>query len=78
MEIIVKREAIGDYSTGGGYRESSAVVTIDSTYSRRLQREAVIYEILGLHLDHAIPHGLLEDLAGHINDGIDQLEALSE
>ena len=78
MEIKVNLEPIDGYSTGGGYRESSAVVTIDSTYSRRMQREAVIYEILGLYLDHAIPHDLLEDLAGNINDGIDQLEAEHE
>ena len=78
MEVKVTLEPIGEYSTGGGYRESFGYITIDSTYTERMQREAVIYEMLGLYLDHAIQHDLLEELAGHINDGLDQLEAERE
>ena len=78
MEIKVNLEPIGEYSTGGGCREVSAIITIDSTYSRRLQREHTVYEVMGAIFGYVIPHELLEDAAGILNDALDQLEAERE
>ena len=79
MDVTVKYDAsqVG-YITGGGVRESQGQVYIDPSYPVRLQREAVIYETLGLLLDNVLSHEQLEHIAGVVNDSLDQWEGEHE
>ena len=79
MDIKVKLEPEQhDYDTGGGYRESTGTITIDSKLPYRRQREILLYEGLGLLFDTMLTHEAIENAASVLDDLLDQMEALSE
>jgi len=51
MNIELKIEDLSEFDTGGGMRETKAIITIDANMPYRRQREAVIFETLALFLD---------------------------
>ena len=71
--IIVRKEDLSDYDSGGGYREVDARVTVDSSMSKHRQRVALIHEILGVFLGTVIPRENIEEIAEAIADGLRQL-----
>lgn len=74
MDITIHKESLRGYDTGGGTREVSAFISVESDYPERLQRKVVIYETLGACLDYVLSHEKLEDLADTLVDALDQLE----
>ena len=78
MEIDIKIEAMPELDSGGGLREVSTIITIDSTQSRRQQRQAVIYETPASHLSSCISHEKIHDLTIDIGEALDQWEGLHE
>jgi len=73
--IAINREDLSHVDCGGGMRQVSVVITVDSTLPIRRQREIVTYEILGACLDNDTEerHDFLEDLATKIVDAQDEL-----
>lgn len=75
MEIEIKKEDLSQWDCGGAYREARAYIMIDSTLSPFLQRQALIHEILSLHLDplECSPE-LITELAHILTESLEQLE----
>ena len=73
MEITVHKEGLSEWDTGGGVRDLTCRITIDSNLSPRIQRQVVIYETLGALMGQTLSHRQLEDLTDHLIDALDQL-----
>jgi len=74
MDIRVVKENLQNTDTGGGFRELSAMVTIDNSVPIRRQREAVIYEILALFFEPTYSREFIEDtVTKALIDGLDEV-----
>lgn len=74
MEIEVRKEQVlAHYDGGGGAREVSATIYIDLTKPGRMQRQILIYEVLGCCLGYVMPHEEIDELASILVDALDQL-----
>ena len=78
MEIEIKVEPLPQLDSGGGLREVSTVITIDSSQSPRQLRQAVLYETLASVLCFSISHDNIYDLASFVGDALDEWEGLRE
>jgi len=70
MQITINKEDLSHVDCGGGMRQVSVIITIDTTLPLRRQQEIVTYEVLGACLDNDSEerHDFLEDLATKIVD----------
>ena len=77
MEIILKKQSdMSAFDTGGGTREVTVVIEIDSTMHPRQQRQQAIYETAGACLGFVLDHEQLEDFTEKLMDTLDQLEPI--
>lgn len=78
MQIILKKENLSEVDCGGGIRETTTIITIDSSLTPRRLREAAIHETLGALLDNDIEerHEFVDYLTRKLVDVLDQLEGL--
>ncbi|KKN22240.1 hypothetical protein LCGC14_0917410 [marine sediment metagenome] len=74
MEIEIKVEPLPHLDSGGGFREVSTVITIDSSQSRTNQRQAVIYETLASAISYVISHENLLNLTSLLGEALDEWE----
>jgi hypothetical protein len=75
VEIKITKEDLSHWEVGDAYREATVEITIDSTASPRLQRQAVIYEVLSALLDPLeCSHDLITEVTIKLGDALDQLE----
>jgi len=75
MEIVVKKEDISEHDTGGGYREVTALITIDETLAPRMQRHVAMCETLGILLDPLeMDVDFIDEIALKLGEVLDQLE----
>lgn len=73
MEITVKKEDLNAVETGGGFRELTAVITIDSSKPLRSQKIALIYETLACFLEPMLSREFVEMLAEQLVEALDEL-----
>jgi hypothetical protein len=75
MEIEVVKEDLSKIDCGGAYREAKAVITVDNTLPLFKQRQALIHEILSLHLDPLeFSNAMISELAFIIAESLELLE----
>ena len=79
MEIKLHREDLRNVNCGGGMREFSVVITIDSSKSLKEQKAALLYEVLACYLEPQCPneavHDFVEDLADKLVNLLEELES---
>ena len=79
MEIKLHREDLRNVNCGGGMREFSVVITIDSSKSLKEQRTALLYEVLACYLEPQCPneavHDFVEVLADKLVNLLEELES---
>ena len=73
-EVKIRKEDLSQIDSGGGYRESKTDITIDSSLSPRLQRQAVLYETLSALLSPLYSHKAIQNITEVLGDVLDQLE----
>jgi hypothetical protein len=74
MEITVKKEDLSLHDCGGGFREVDIIITVDKTLSPRLQRQAVIFEVIGALTDpFETDFEFITEMTEKIGDALDQL-----
>jgi len=74
MEIKVHKEDLKDVDCGGGYRDISAEIYVDSTLSLPLQIHALFYEILASYLEPLFSREAVLDIVDDLADGLNELE----
>lgn len=75
MEIKITKEDLSQVECGGAYREEEAKIIVDSTISPRMQRQAVIFEVLSLLLDPLeCSPDLIAEISYKLGDALDQLD----
>lgn len=74
MEISVSKEDLSEVDCGGGYRTVSAKISIDVSKSARLQRHAVVYEVLASYLEPMFARCFVLELADSVCNGLDDIE----
>lgn len=75
MEIEIKREDLSRWDCGGAYREGKVTITVDSSLSPLLQRQALIHELLSHYLDPLeCSQELITELAQVLTESLEQLE----
>lgn len=72
--IRVIKEDLRAVDCGGGFREITTTVTIDTSQPLRLQRHALFYEILASYLEPAFSYEFVLELCDSLQDGLDELE----
>lgn len=76
MEIEVRKENLSSWDLGGAYREGKTVITVDSSLTPLLQRQALIHELLSLHLDPLeCQQELITELAHILAESLEQLNS---
>jgi len=79
MEIKLHREDLRNVNCGGGMREFSVVITIDSSKSLKEQKAALLYEVLACYLEPQYPneavHDFVEVLADKLVNLLEELES---
>jgi len=73
MEFTVAKEDLSSLDCGGGIRQLTSSITIDSTKALHLQRAALIYEYLASHFSHIVSHEWLEGIADELRDLLEEL-----
>lgn len=74
MEIKITKEDLSQIECGGAYREEEVRIVVDSTISLRLQRQAVIFEVLSVLLDPLECSGdFITEVTLKLGDALDQL-----
>jgi len=77
MEIeILKENGLVGQDSGGGCRQVMARIYIDPSLHPRVQRKALVHEVLGCCLDYTFTQRQLERLEDTLTDALDQLEPL--
>ena len=66
------------HDTGGGFRDTTALILIDNNLSQRMKRKVALYETLGSLLEYSIGHDQLEDISDVLLTVLDQLEPCKE
>ena len=74
MEITITKEDLSNVDTGGGCRVVTAEIVIDTSQSKRQQRQAVLYETLAVMLDYVISHERLQEMTETLGEALDQIE----
>lgn len=75
MEIEVRKEDLSQVDCGGAYRETRACIIVDSSLSPFKQRQALIYEVLSLHLDPLeCSRELMAEIAHVLAESLELLE----
>jgi len=75
LEIEVIKEDLSQVDCGGAYREAKACIIVDSSLSPFKQRQALIFEVLSLHLDPLeCSCELITELARVLTESLELLE----
>ena len=75
MKITVQPdETLGDYDTGGGCCDLSAVISYDPSSPKDLQRRAVVHECLEAMFGCVLGHEKILDAEDVICDALEQWE----
>lgn len=75
MEIEIRKEDLSQIDCGGAYRDGKVYIMVDSSQSLIKQRQALIYEVLSLHLDPLECNmSLTTELAHILAECLEQLE----
>ena len=69
-DIIIKKQDLSGFDTGGGTRRVEAVIQVDSSLPTMRQREALIHEVLGVYLGIMISTEDITEIAGSLNEAI--------
>ncbi len=78
MQIILNKENLSEVDCGGGLRDITAMITIDSSLPARRQREVAIHETVACFVDNDAEdrQEFVALITSNIIDVLDQLEAL--
>lgn len=74
MDIKIIKEDLNAVETGGGFRELTAAITIDSSKPLRSQKIALIYKTLAYFLEPMLSREFVEMLAEQLVEVLDELE----
>ena len=72
--IDVTKVDLSGIDTGGGFREVTVQITIDSSLPQYRQEVSLIHETLGAYLGTFIPRENIEEIAESVADGLRQLK----
>ena len=78
MQIILNKENLSEHDCGGGLRDITAMITIDSSLSPERQKQVAIFETLAARLDSEVEdrREYVQLLADDIVDALRQLGEL--
>ena len=75
MDVEVKADpTLGEYDMGGGCCDVTVTISFNPELPRRLQRRAVVHEVLEAIFGFVLSHEKIEDAEDYICDSLEQWE----